>query len=82
VNARNEVTVAINQRRRSEMKMKVLFWDFVANFSLAIVVAAFVTFFWSLIAHGSGVIDWETSFVLAVVLAAVLASQKWQAMKQ
>jgi hypothetical protein len=63
------------------MKMKILFWDFVANFSLTIVVAAVVTFLWSLIAHGSGVIDWEISFVLAVVMASVLASRKSQELK-
>jgi hypothetical protein len=63
------------------MKMKILFWDFVANFSLTIVVAAVVTFLWSLIAHGSGVIDWEISFVLAAVMASVLASRKSQELK-
>jgi hypothetical protein len=63
------------------MNMKLVFWDFVANFSLTIVVAAIVTFLWSLIAHGSGIIDWEISFVLAFVMAAVQASRKWQELK-
>ena len=63
------------------MNMKLVFWDFVANFSLAIVVAAVVTFLWSLIAHGSGIIDWEISFTLACVMAAVQASRKWQELK-
>ncbi len=60
------------------MKLRILFWDFVANFSLTIVVAAIVTFLWSLIVHGSGIINWEISFVLALVLAIVLASHRWQ----
>ncbi len=64
------------------MNILILFWDFVANFSLTIVVAAIVTFLWSLIAHGSGIIDWETSFTLAVVLAFVLASRRSQELKE
>lgn len=64
------------------MNAKIVFWDFVANFSLTIVVAAVVTFFWSLIAHGSGVINWEISFLLATVLSIVLASRKMQELKQ
>jgi len=63
------------------MNVRIVFWDFVANFSLTIVVAAIVTFLWSLIAHGSGIINWETSFVLALVLATVLASRKSQELK-
>lgn len=64
------------------MNARIVFWDFVANFSLTIVVAAVVTFLWSLIAHGSGIINWETSFVLAAVLSCILASQKIQELKR
>jgi hypothetical protein len=64
------------------MNLRILFWDFVANFSLTIVVAAIVTFLWSLIAHGSGIINWEISFVLALVLAIVLVSHRSQELKQ
>lgn len=64
------------------MNLRILFWDFVANFSLTIVVAAIVTFLWSLIAHGSGIINWEISFLLALVLAIVLASHKWQELRE
>jgi hypothetical protein len=64
------------------MKMKILFWHFVANFSLTIVVAAIVTFLWSLIAHGSGVIDWETSVVLAFAIASALVSVRAQELKE
>ena len=64
------------------MNIRLVFWDFVANFSLAIVTAAIVTFLWSLFAHGSGIIDWETSFVLACVLAVVMASRKAQELKE
>ncbi len=64
------------------MNTKVVFWDFLANFSLTIVVAAVVTFLWSLIVHGSGIIDWEISVVMAVVMSCVLASRKIQELKQ
>ncbi|HTP13323.1 MAG TPA: hypothetical protein VMM37_06815 [Bacteroidota bacterium] len=64
------------------MNTKIVFWDFLANFSLTIVVAAVVTFLWSLIAHGSGTIDWEISVVMAVVMSCVLASKKMQELKQ
>ncbi len=63
------------------MNARILFWDFVANFSLTIVVGAVVTFLYSLIAHGSGIINWEISFILAVVLSAVLLSHKIQELK-
>jgi hypothetical protein len=64
------------------MKAKIVFWDFLANFSLTIVVAAVVTFFWSLIAHGSGKINWDISFLLATVMSIVLASRKMQELKR
>lgn len=64
------------------MNMKILFWFFVANFSLTIVVAAVVTFLWSLIVHGSGVIDWEISVALAFAIASALISVKAQELKK
>ncbi len=64
------------------MKIKILFWFFVANFSLTIVVAAVVTFLWSLIVHGSGFIDWEVSIAVACAVAAALVSVKAQELKE
>ena len=64
------------------MNAKIVFWDFLANFSLTIVVGAVVTFLWSLIAHGSGIINWEISFLMAVVMSSVLASRKMQELKR
>ncbi len=63
------------------MKMKILFWDTVASFSLTLVAAAIASFIWSLVAHGSGSIDWETSFVLACAISAALASRTWAELK-
>jgi uncharacterized membrane protein (DUF106 family) len=41
-------------------------------FSLVVIVSAIVTYLYSLIVHGSGIIDWETSFRLAIIFAIVL----------
>ncbi len=71
-----------HQTEGKAVNTKIVFWDFVANFSLTIVVAAVVTFLWSLIAHGSGIIDWEISVVMATVMGTILASRKIQELKQ
>ncbi len=39
---------------------------------ITFVVAALVTFVYSLIVHGSGIVDWDTSFFLAIFLGIVL----------
>lgn len=36
------------------------------------VVAAVVTYVYSLIAHGSGAVNWDTAFHLAIILGVVL----------
>jgi hypothetical protein len=46
--------------------------DFAITFALVLVVSVAVTFLYSLIVHGAGVIDWETSFRFAVILGIVL----------
>ena len=45
---------------------------FVTTFAVTLVVMAIVTFLYSLIVHGAGVIDWERSFGLAIGLAIAL----------
>lgn len=39
---------------------------------ITFVVAASVTYVYALIAHGSGIVDWDTAFELAVILGIVL----------
>jgi hypothetical protein len=46
--------------------------DFAVTFAVVLVVSVTVTFLYSLIVHGSGVIDWETSFRLAIILGIAL----------
>jgi hypothetical protein len=47
--------------------------NFAVTFAIVLVVSVIVTFLYSLIVHGAGVIDWETSFRLAIILGIVLA---------
>lgn len=54
------------------MNVKELFIYFVVIFAVTLVVVATVTFLYSLIVHGSGTIDWERSFGLAISLAIAL----------
>jgi len=49
------------------MNIKKLLVTFVGIFVLALVVTAITTYLYSLIAHGAGVIDWETSFRFAII---------------
>lgn len=46
--------------------------DFAVTFAIVLVVSVIVTFLYSLIVHGLGVIDWETSFRFAIILGIVL----------
>ncbi len=54
------------------MNIKKLLISFVTIFGVTLVVAAIVTFLYSLTVHGAGTIDWETSFRLAIILGIVL----------
>jgi hypothetical protein len=46
--------------------------DFVVTFCLVLVVSIIVTFLYSLIVHGAGAVDWETSFRFAIILGVAL----------
>jgi len=54
------------------MNIKKLFLIFAGIFVLAFVVTAITTYIYSLIVHGTGIIDWETSFLFAITLGVVL----------
>jgi CHASE3 domain sensor protein len=55
---------------------------FVLVFVLTFVVSAVVTFLYALIAHGTGVVDWETAFALAAILGIVLTMVRFQEQKR
>jgi hypothetical protein len=46
--------------------------EFAFDFVTVLAVSAAVTFLYSLIAYSSGIIDWGTSFRLALILGIVL----------
>jgi len=55
-----------------KMNIKKLLIMFVSIFVLTLVVSAITTYLYSLIAHGTGVIDWETSFRFAIIFGIML----------
>lgn len=58
------------------MNIKSFLIDFVSLFLLVFVVTSIVTYLWNLIFHDAGVVDWGTSFSMAVILGIILALLK------
>lgn len=56
-----------------KMNIKRFASDFVVIFAAALLVNVIVTYLYSLIVHGAGVIDWETAFRTAIILSIVLS---------
>lgn len=54
------------------MKASSMLADAAITLAVTLVVSALVTFFWSLARHGAGVVDWETAFRFAIILAIAL----------
>ena len=54
------------------MGIKESLSDFVIVFVVTLVVASIVTYLYSLIVHGTGVFNWETSSLLAIILGIIL----------
>lgn len=54
------------------MDIKDLLVGFVTIFVITLVVTAVVTYLYSLIVHGAGVIDWNISLILAIALGIAL----------
>jgi len=50
--------------------------SFGITFVVTLVVCAITTFFYSLIAHGEGVVSWDTAILFAVILGIVLPVHK------
>lgn len=48
------------------------FVDFIVTFVITFIVTLLVTLFWSLIADGSAVLDWGTSFRFAIIFGVVI----------
>jgi hypothetical protein len=54
------------------MDIKKLLLIFGGIFVLALVVTAITTYLYSLLVHGTGIIDWETSIRSAITLGIIL----------
>lgn len=51
------------------MKIKKILIGFITSFLLILIVSAITSYLYSLIAHGTGNIDWEMSFRFAIIFA-------------
>lgn len=49
------------------MNLKKYLVELAIVFAVTLVVSVAVTFLWSLIVHGAGTVDWETSFRFAIL---------------
>lgn len=54
------------------MNIKRLVVDFITVFAVTLILSVIVTLFWGLIAHGVGIIDWESSFRFAILFGIIL----------
>lgn len=70
----DEATSAVNANsaRARSMNPQHVIREIAFTIPITFVVAALVTYLYSLIAHGAGVVDWETAFQLGLVLGIVL----------
>jgi hypothetical protein len=58
------------------MNGKTLVVEFGAVFAVTLVTTALVTFLWNVVGHGTGVIDWVTSFRFAIIFGLILTWAK------
>jgi hypothetical protein len=54
------------------MDFKKIVIEFIIVFAITLLVCIGVTFFLSLVFHGVGIIDWETSFRFAILFGIIL----------
>lgn len=64
------------------MNIKQYIMDFATMFAVVFVVNLIVTFLYSLIVHGSGVIDWDNAFRFGIMLALILPWMRAREKKQ
>jgi hypothetical protein len=64
------------------MSIRKLVVEFVIVFVVSLVTTALVTFLWNIIGHGTGTIDWETSFRFAVIFGIILTWAKSRETKE
>jgi len=63
----------IHQTGEDTMSLKRYFIDFLIIGVITFITAAIVTYLYTLIVHGSGVVNWETAIDMAIILGIVLS---------
>ena len=64
------------------MNIKRLVVEFITVFAVALVTAAIVTLLWNIIVHAEGIIEWETSFLFAILFGIIQTWLKSRDMKE
>ncbi len=64
------------------MNIRQYAMDFATMFAVVLVVNLIVTFLYSLLVHGSGVIDWDSAFRFGIMLALILPWMRRREKKQ
>jgi len=59
------------------MSIRKLAVEFVAVSSITLATSVIVTLLWNIIRNGAYAVDWETSFLFAVLLGILLALRNW-----
>jgi hypothetical protein len=55
------------------MKIKNYLTSFVIVFAITLVVSVVVTYLYTLLIHGAGAVDWDTSFRLAITFGIIFS---------
>ena len=64
------------------MNIRKLIVEYVTVFAVALVSGSLVSFLWNFIGHGESIVDWETSFSLAILFGIILTWKKWREIKE
>ena len=64
------------------MSTRDLVVEFVTVFAIALVAGSLVTFLWNFIGHGESIVDWKTSFSLAILIGILLTWKKSREIKE
>jgi preprotein translocase subunit SecF len=70
--AENGSTQQVEAKEVAQMTAKRYLIDMAITAVIAFVVAMVVTYLYSLLVHGAGQVNWETTFDLAIIMGIVL----------
>lgn len=64
------------------MNIRKMGVEFITVFAIALVTAALVTFLWNTIVHADRSVDWEISFLFAILFGIIQTLMKWREAKE